>query len=125
MVYQTLFFRSDLLGSCWGSSYLEVLCKKVVLKNFGKFTGKKLFRIFFNKVAGLRPANSLKKRLRHSCFPVKFAKLLRTHFFTEHLRAMASVNTSLGRGEYGCFNRSETVNYQNKSTGRKLLEELG
>ena len=41
--------------------------------------------LFFNKVAGLRPATLLKKRLLHSCFPVNFAKLLRTLFMTEHL----------------------------------------
>ena len=40
---------------------------------------------FFNKVAGLRPATLLKKRLWHRCFPVNFAKFL-TSFFTEHLR---------------------------------------
>ena len=35
---------------------------------------------FFNKVTGLRPATSSKKRLRHGCFPVNFAKSLRTAF---------------------------------------------
>ena len=35
---------------------------------------------FFNKVAGLRPATLLNKRLWHGCFPVNFAKLLRTSF---------------------------------------------
>ena len=39
----------------------------------------------FYKVAGLRPATLLKRRLWHRCFPVNFAKLLRTHFFTENL----------------------------------------
>ena len=34
--------------------------------------------LFFNKVAGLRPATLLKKRLWHRCFPVNFAKFLRT-----------------------------------------------
>ena len=33
----------------------------------------------------LRPATLLKKRLEHRCFPVNFAKFLRTPFFTEHL----------------------------------------
>ena len=34
----------------------EVFYKKVVLRNFAKFTGKHLFqRLFLNKVAGLRP----------------------------------------------------------------------
>ena len=36
--------------------------------------------------AGLRPATLLKKRLWHRCFPVNFAKFLRTPFSTEHLR---------------------------------------
>ena len=45
----------------------EVFCKKGVLKNFAKFTGKQLCQsLFFNKVAGLR----------HCCFPVNFAKFL-------------------------------------------------
>ena len=39
-----------------------------------------------NKVAGLRPATLLKKRLWHSCFPVNFAKFLRTPFLQEHLQ---------------------------------------
>ena len=39
----------------------------------------------FNKVAGLKPATLLKKRLRHSCFPVNFAKFLRKPFAIEHL----------------------------------------
>ena len=42
----------------------EVFCKKGFLRNFAKFTGKHLCQsLFFNKVAGLRPATLLKKRL--------------------------------------------------------------
>ena len=60
---------------------LEVLRKKGVLRNFAKFTGKHLCQsLFFNKVADLRPATLLKKRLWHRCFSVNFAKFLRTHF---------------------------------------------
>ena len=62
------------------SSLPEVFCKKSILRNFTKFTGKHLYQsLFFNKVAG-QPANSLKKRLWHRCFPVKFVKFLRTPF---------------------------------------------
>ena len=44
------------------SSRPEVLCKKGVLRNFTKFTGKHLCQnLFFNKVAGLRPATLLKR----------------------------------------------------------------
>ena len=38
------------------------------------------------------PAALLKKRLRNRCFPVNFAKLLRTPLFTEHLRWLLLYN---------------------------------
>ena len=64
------------------SSRPEVFCKKGVLRNLAKFTGKHLCQsLFFKKVAGLRPETLLKKRLWHGCFPVNFVELLRTPFF--------------------------------------------
>ena len=69
------------------SSRPELFCKKGVLKKFTKFTGKHLCQsLFFNKVASLRPATLLKKRLWHRCFLVNFVKFLRTTFFIEHFR---------------------------------------
>ena len=51
------------------------------LRNFTKFTGKyRCQSLLFDKVAGLRPVALFKKRLWHSCFPVNFAKFLRTPF---------------------------------------------
>ena len=35
---------------------------------------------------GRQACNFIQKRLQHMRFPVKFAKLLRKTFFTEHLR---------------------------------------
>ena len=35
----------------------------------------------FNKVAGLKAWNFIKKSLQHSCFPANIEKLLRTAFF--------------------------------------------
>ena len=65
--------------------------KKSVLRNFAKFTGKQPCQSpFFNKVAGLRPVTLLEKRFWHKCFPVNFAKFLRTPFLTEHLWTTAS-----------------------------------
>ena len=67
----------------------STFCQKGVLRNFAKFTGKHLCQsLFLNKVAGLRKFNKaavavavlLKKRLWHRCFPVNFAKFLRTLF---------------------------------------------
>ena len=70
----------------WKQSSRRV-CKKGVLKNFPKFTGKHQRQgVFFNKVAGLRPATLLKKRLWRRCFPANFTEFLRTSFFIEHLR---------------------------------------
>ena len=43
------------------SSRSDVFCKKVILRSFAKFTGKQLCQsLFFNKVAGLRPAGCSK-----------------------------------------------------------------
>ena len=61
------------------SSHRRYSKKKGLLKNFAEFTGKYLSQsLFFNKVAGLRPATLLKKRLWHKCFPMNIAKILRT-----------------------------------------------
>ena len=69
------------------SSRPEVFCRKGVHTNFTKFSGKHLLQsLFFNKVAALRPATLLKKRLCYRCFPVNFAKFVRTLFLTEQLR---------------------------------------
>ena len=66
------------------SSRPEVFCKKGVLRNFAKFTGKHLRQsLFFNQVASA--CNFIKKRLWRRCFPVNFAQFLRTPFSTEHL----------------------------------------
>ena len=63
------------------SSHQRCSMKKGVVRNFAKFTGKHLCQsLLFNKVAGLRPATLLKKRLWHRCFSVNFAKFLTTPF---------------------------------------------
>ena len=68
------------------SSRPKVFCKKGVLRNLAKFTGKQLYQsFFFDKVGGLSPAFLLEKRLWHRCFSVNFAKFLRTPCLTKHL----------------------------------------
>ena len=58
-------------------------------RNFTKFTGKHLCQsLFFNKVACLKPATVLKKRLWHRRFPVNFPKFLKRLFLHRtHLEA--------------------------------------
>ena len=96
--WSTSFLKLHLLRRPWcqftespihRSSRQELFCKKSVLRNFAKFTGKHMCQsLFFNEITGLRPATSLEDsetlRLRdfwHRCFPVNFAKFLRTSFF--------------------------------------------
>ena len=68
------------------SSRPEVFSKKGVPRNFVKLAGKHLCQsLFFNIVAGLRPATLLKKEALAQVFPVNFVKFQRTPFFTEHL----------------------------------------
>ena len=53
----------------------EVFCKKGVLRNFAKFTGKHMCQSFiFNKIAGW-----------HRCFLGDFEKFLKTPFLKGHL----------------------------------------
>ena len=72
---------THLLVELWNiysrSSRPEVFCKKGVVRNFTKFIGKHLCQ-------SLTPATLLKKRLWHRCFPVNFAKFLRTPFFIDN-----------------------------------------
>ena len=80
------------------SSHQRCSIKKDVLRNFPKFTGKHLCQVLlFNKVAGLRPATLLKKRLWRRCFPVNILKFLRTLFiyFIPETLEMASDHTLL------------------------------
>ena len=56
-----------------------VFCKKRCSYKFQNIYGKHLCQsLFLNKVAGLRLATLLKKKLCHRCFPVNFPKFLRT-----------------------------------------------
>ena len=67
--------------------------KKGVLRNIAKFTGEKLCQsLFFNKVAGLG--------LWHRCFPVNFAKFLKTPFLQ---------NTSFDANHHFDLNRPSVV----------------
>ena len=68
--YKTLTWFSN-----FRSRHRRCSVRKGVLKNLTKFTGKHMCQICF----------LLKKRLWHRCFPVNFAKFLRTPFLTEHL----------------------------------------
>ena len=78
------------------SSHQRCSIKKYVLRNLTKFIKKYLCQsLFINKVAGLRPVTLLKKSLWHSCFPVNFAKFLRTSFLQNTFRQLLLENIHL------------------------------
>ena len=64
----------------------EVFCKKVFLKILQNSQENPCVRVSFLIKLQAPLATLLKKRLWHRCFPVNFAKFLRTLFFAEHLR---------------------------------------
>ena len=65
------------------NSHQSCSLRKGVLRNFVKFTGKHPCRsLFFNKVV---EKELFKKRLWRMCFPVNFAKFLRTPFLADYL----------------------------------------
>ena len=70
----------------------EAFSKKGVLRNFTKFTGKHL-----------RQSLSSKKRLWHRCFPVNFAKFIRTCFsLNTSWRLLLQINIFWGKWEFDC-----------------------
>ena len=59
----------------------EVFCKKGVLKNVAKFTGKHQYqRLFFNKVTGLA-CNFIKKESLTQVFYCEFHEISKNTFF--------------------------------------------
>ena len=100
--------------------------KTGVLKNFAKFTEKHLCQsLFLNKVAGLKFATLLKKRLWHRCFLVNFAKFLIAPFLQNTSRRLLldilkTYSASLG-GLLSAIN-TQFVTIVNKIPISKYLE---
>ena len=60
------------------SSHRRYSVKKVFLKISQFHRKTPLLENLFNKFVGLQIYNFIKKRLQHRCFPLKFARFLRT-----------------------------------------------
>ena len=75
---QRLFWKKT---SGFRSSRPEVFCKKGVLKNFAKFTGKHLCQsLFFDKVAGAA-CSFIKKETLAQMFSCEFCEISKNTFF--------------------------------------------
>ena len=84
--------KKSLCQQCW-----RLLVKNSIISQFPETSSVLTFWLIscFKKIASLRPVTLLKKGLWHRCFPVDFAKLLRTPFLTEQLQwLLLSVNSA-------------------------------
>ena len=98
-------YKSEMMAY-FRKSHWSWSIEKDVLKNVVNFTGKNLCRsLFFNKVAGLRPAALLKMRLRHRCFYSGFCEIFKNTLFIKHNRAAASVICSSRDCYHGVISR--------------------
>ena len=77
----TIFIKNCIL--MFRSSRPEEFCKKGVLRNFAKFTGKHLCESLFDKVTGLRPATLLKKRLWHIYYSYRISLVAASECLTK------------------------------------------
>ena len=77
--------RSSRSQMFFRSSRPEMFCKKAVLRDFPKFTGKHLCQSLFITKVGVQGRQFYLKRTLAQVFPVNFAKFGRTPFLTEHL----------------------------------------
>ena len=87
MAFYTLISKSWLFSDVLlvRNSHPEVFCKKDVLRNFAKFTGRQLCESrFFNKIAGVVPETL------SQVFSCEFIEISKTTFFTEHYRVTTS-----------------------------------
>ena len=93
------------------SSRREAFSKKGVLRNFAKFRGKHLCQsLFLIKL--------LFYQKRDRCFPVNFAKFLRTPFLTGHLRWLLLSLTILGLGSW---NKISSCGYFHIWSSKKFI----
>ena len=82
---------------CSGSNHRRCSVKKYVLETFANFTGKHLCWSFLSIKLQASDCNFTKKEILAQVFFYKICEILRTPFFTEHLRATASVVRSFLR----------------------------
>ena len=68
------------------SRHSQMIFKIIALKSLQISEKSACVGVFFHKVVGPQNCNWIRKRFQSRFFPVKFAKFLRAHCFTEHLQ---------------------------------------
>ena len=72
------------------SSLSQMFFKTGSLKDWQYPQKTPVLESLFEKVAGLKACNFIKKRPQHRCFPVNIAKFLRATFFNRTLQKTTS-----------------------------------
>ena len=89
-VFTKFFSKFEI--SFWKSSHRRCSIKKGVLRNFVKYIGKHLCQSsFFHKIAGLRPANFIKKETLAQVFFCEFCEIFKNTFFIEDFLLKCSI----------------------------------
>ena len=92
-----MFLRTAFLQNTSRSSRLQMFFKISFLKSFANFRGKLLCWGLVLKNLEAEGLQLHKKRLQYRSFPVKFAKFLRTPFFTEHYDVPSVENSEFAK----------------------------
>ena len=93
------------------SSCSQIYFRTGVLKFCNVHRKIPVLGFLFNKYLDFKACSFIKKRLQRRCFPVKFAKILSTPFFAEHIRSLL-LEISYELSLYYIWERSMVSFYQ-------------
>ena len=113
--------KHSFLTNYFRSSHRRCSIENGVLVNFAIFTGKRRCKsLFFYLKCSPKACNFIKKEILAQVFSCEFCKDFKNNFFTEHLRATASIIflTVFGfRDEYNLYffiSRQNKINISEK-----------
>ena len=84
-----------------------------------------LLESLFNRVTVLRPCNFIKKKLQHRWFSLKFAKFLRSPFFTEHHQWLLLKNGLQRKYEISPVYMTKVTGLQRKKSEKERMTWSG
>ena len=112
----------DLVG-LFRSSHRRCSVKRGIFKNFANFTGKQLCWSL------LQACNFIKNKLQHWCFPVKFAKFLRTSILKNICKRLILFNSpqntiANSSGEFGLVSFIKQNNFIQSNAAISFIYKL-